>query len=169
MHRLLTAAAPRHRARALGTRVSVVVAHGFSCPTACEIFPDQGLNPRPLHWQADSQPLDHYENPLCFCFCVWFCCCPSWSFHFRSDKIRSVAQSCPTLCDPMNRSTPGLPVHHQLPEFTETHVHRVGDVIQPSHPLSSPSLPAPNPLFSVVSLLPLINTFWACTVSQVFY
>ena len=56
-----------------------------------------------------------------------------------SDQIRSVAQSCLTLCDPMNHSTPGLPVHHQLPVFTETHVHRVGDAIQPSHPLSSPS------------------------------
>ena len=63
----------------------------------------------------------------------------------RSDHITSVAQSCPTLCDPMNHSTPGLPVHHQLPEFTETHVHRVSDAIQPSHPLSSPSPPAPNP------------------------
>ena len=63
----------------------------------------------------------------------------------RSDQIRSVAQSFPTLCDPMNRSTPGLPVHHQLPEFTQTHVHRVSDAIQPSHPLSSPSPPAPNP------------------------
>ena len=63
----------------------------------------------------------------------------------RSDQIRSVAQSCPTLCDPMNRSTPGLPVHHQHPEFTETHIHRVSDAIQPSHPLSSPSPPAPNP------------------------
>ena len=62
-----------------------------------------------------------------------------------SDQIRSVAQSCPTLCDPMNHSTPGLPVHHQLPEFTERHVHRVSDAIQPSHPLSSPSPPAPNP------------------------
>ena len=57
----------------------------------------------------------------------------------------SVAQSCPTLCDPMNRSTPGLPVYHQLLEFTQTHVHRVRDAIQPSHPLSSPSLPVPNP------------------------
>ena len=57
----------------------------------------------------------------------------------------SVAQSCPTLCDPMNRSTPGLPVHHQLRESTQTHVHRVSDAIQPSHPLSSPSPPAPNP------------------------
>ena len=60
-------------------------------------------------------------------------------------QFSSVAQSCPTLCDPMNRSMPGLPVHHQLPEFTQTHVHRVGDAIQPSHPLSSPSPPAPNP------------------------
>jgi len=57
----------------------------------------------------------------------------------------SVAQSCPTLCDLMNRSTPGLPVHHQLPEFTQTHVHRVSDAIQPSHPLSSLSPPAPIP------------------------
>ena len=62
-----------------------------------------------------------------------------------TDQIRSVAQSCPTLCDPMNRSTPGLPVHHQLPEFTQTHVHWVSDAIQPSHPLSSPSALAPNP------------------------
>ena len=74
-----------------------------------------------------------------------------WSFSFsisppnESDQIRSVAQSCPTLFDPMNRSTPGLPVHHQLPEFTQTHVHGVSDAIQPSHPLSSPSPPAPNP------------------------
>ena len=60
-------------------------------------------------------------------------------------QFSSVAQSCPTLCDPMNGSTPGLPVHHQLPEFTQTHVHRVGDAIQPSHPLSSPSPPAHNP------------------------
>ena len=60
-------------------------------------------------------------------------------------QFSSVAQSCPTLCDPMNRSTPGLPVHHQLLEFTQTHVHRVSDAIQPSHPLSSPSPPAPNP------------------------
>jgi len=62
-----------------------------------------------------------------------------------SVQLISVAQSCPTLCDPMNRSTPGLPVHHQLPEFTQTHVHRVSDAIQPSHPLSSPSPPAPSP------------------------
>ena len=59
--------------------------------------------------------------------------------------ISSVAQSCPTLCDPMNCSTPCLPVHHQLPEFTQTHVHRVSDAIQPSYALSSPSPPALNP------------------------
>ena len=58
-------------------------------------------------------------------------------------QFSSVTQSCLTLCDPMNRSTPGLPVHHQLLEFTQTHVHRVSDAIQPSHPLSSPSPPAP--------------------------
>jgi len=61
-----------------------------------------------------------------------------------SVQFSSVAQSCPTLCDPINHSTPGLPVHHQLPEFTQTHVHWVSDAIQPSHPLSSPSPPAPN-------------------------
>ena len=60
-------------------------------------------------------------------------------------QFSSVAQSCPTLCNPMNRSTPGIPVHHQLPEFTHTHGHRVSDAIQPSHPLLSPSPPAPNP------------------------
>ena len=60
-------------------------------------------------------------------------------------QFSSVTQSCLTLCDPMNCSTPGLPVHHQLPEFTQTHAHRVGDAIQPSHPLSSPPPPAPNP------------------------
>ena len=64
---------------------------------------------------------------------------PCWLFYI------SVAQLCPTLCYPMNHSTPGLPVHHQLTEFTQTHVHWVCDAIQPSHPLSSPSPPAPNP------------------------
>ena len=62
-----------------------------------------------------------------------------------SVQFSSVAQSCPTLCDPMNRSRPGLPVCHELPEFTQTHVHRVSDAIQPSHPLSSLSPPVPNP------------------------
>ena len=60
---------------------------------------------------------------------------------FHPIQFSSVTQSCPTLCDPMDRSTPGLPVHHQLPQFTQIHVHWVGDAIQPSHPLSSPSPP----------------------------
>ena len=67
---------------------------------------------------------------------------PSCNIHVQ---FSSVTQSCPTLCDPMNHSTPGLPVHHQLLEFTQTHVHWVSDAIQPSHPRSSPSPPAPNP------------------------
>ena len=72
---------------------------------------------------------------------LWF----GWTLPTAVNGFSSVAQSCPTLCDLMNRSMPGLPVHHQLPEFTQTHVHRVGDAIKPSHPLSSPSPPAPNP------------------------
>ena len=66
-------------------------------------------------------------------------------YQFSSVQFSSVAQSCPTLCEPMHHSTPGPSVHLQLPEFTQTHVHRVGDAIQPSHSLSSPSPPAPNP------------------------
>ena len=71
----------------------------------------------------------------------------------RDDSVQfsSVNQSCPTLCDPMNCSTPGLPVHHQFPEFTQTHVHRVGDAIQPSHPLSS--------LLLLPPILPSIRVF----------
>ena len=65
--------------------------------------------------------------------------------HPTFSQFSSIAQSCPTLSNPMNCSTAGLPVHHQLPEFTQTHVHRVGDAIHPSHPLSSTSPPAPNP------------------------
>ena len=75
-----------------------------------------------------------------------------WNSDFSAHKWNFIGTSvqfscavCSTLCDPMNCSTPGLPVHHHLPEFTQTHVHRVSDVIQPSHPLSSPSLPALNP------------------------
>ena len=66
-------------------------------------------------------------------------------FFPRGHQCSSVTQSCLTLCDPMNRRMPGLPVHHKLPEFTQSHVHRVSDAIQPSHPLSSSSPPAPNP------------------------
>ena len=78
---------------------------------------------------------------------VWHCfhCSPSISNEVISVQSSSVTQSCLTLCDPMNCSTPGFPAHHQLPEFTQTQVHRVSDAIQPSHPLSSPFSPAPNP------------------------
>ena len=68
----------------------------------------------------------------------------SYSKVFERLSVSSVTQSCLTLCDPMNRSKPGLPVHHKLPEFTHTHAHRISDAIQPSHPLPSPSPPAPN-------------------------
>ena len=66
------------------------------------------------------------------------------TFTLHIIQFSSVAQSCPILCNPMNCSTPGLPVHHQLPEFNQTHVHRVGDAIQPFHPPSSPSPPVFN-------------------------
>ena len=86
-------------------------------------------------------------------FMSWFIrgwmSCPGWllvSLSLTSSvQFSSVTQLCPTLCDPMNHSTPGLPVHHQLPEFTQIHIHQVNDAIQPSHPLSSPSPPAPKP------------------------
>ena len=76
-----------------------------------------------------------------------------------SSVFSSVIQVFPTLCDPMNCSTPDLPVHHHLPEFTQTHVHRVSDAIQPSHPLSSPSPPAPN-LSQHQSLFQWDNSIW---------
>ena len=66
-------------------------------------------------------------------------------YSLSSVQFSSVTQSCPTLCDPMNPSRPGLPIHQQLPEFTQTHAHQVGDAIQPSHHLLSPSPPAPDP------------------------
>jgi len=68
---------------------------------------------------------------ICVCVCVYI-----YIYIYIYIYMRSVSQLCPTLCDPMNSSTPGLPVHHQLLEFTQTHVHRVSDAIQPSHPLS---------------------------------
>ena len=90
--------------------------------------------------KEDSNP----HNPIILdkvssCYFCFLC------LAVHSVQFSSVAQSCPTLCDPMNCSTPGLPVHHQLLELTQTHVHRVSDAIHPSHPLSSPSPPAPNP------------------------
>ena len=88
----------------------------------------------------------------------------------HSVQFSSVTQSCPTLCNPMNRSTPGLPFQYQLPEFTQTQVHQVSDTIQPSHPLSSPSLPAPIPpsirVFSNESTLHIRwPKYWSCSFS----
>ena len=87
-----------------------------------------------------------------------------------SIQFSSVTQSCPTLCDPMNRSTPGLQVHHQLPEFTQTHLHRVSDVIQPSHPLSSllflPPIPPSIRVFSNESTLHMRwPKYWSFSIS----
>ena len=92
---------------------------------------------------------DFYLLQSCLTLCHPLDCSPPGSsFHgilqARFSSVSSVAQLCPTLCDPIDCSTLGLPVHHQLPGFTQTHVHWVGDAIQPSHPLSSPSPPAFN-------------------------
>ena len=107
---------------------------GVGCHALLQgIFLTQGLNPGLLYCRQIVYHLSHQGSFLLY------------GYHKASVQFSSVAQSCPTLCNPMNRSTPGLPVHHQLPEFTQTHVHRVGDAIQPSHPLSSPSPPALNP------------------------
>ena len=112
------------------------------------IFPTQGWKLHlvgPLHWQEGCLPLEPPQFSL-------------------------VGQSCPTLCDPMNRSMPGLPVHHQLLEFTQTHDHQVSDAIQPSHPLSSPSPPVPNPsqhqgLFQWVNSLHEVAKYWSFSFS----
>ena len=85
----------------------------------------------------------------------------AWPFSFFTVQFSSVTQSCPTLCDPRECSTPGLPVHHQLPELAQTHVHRAGDAIQPSHPLSSPSPPA----FFIVLVIMLF--YWLCLLEWV--
>ena len=99
------------------------------CPTLCDPI-DCSLPDSSVHGILQARILKWVAMP---------------SFRGSSPLGDGTLESCPTLCDPMNRSTPGLPVHHHLPEFTETHVHRVSDAIQPSHPLSSPSPPAPNP------------------------
>ena len=137
------------------------------------IFPTQELNPRLLHCRQTLYQLSHkgilfhpeedhkLNEKIAFRmgWNIWKQC--NWQginlqniqtayeaqcIYIKSVQFScSVAQLCLTLCDPMNQSTPGLPGHHQLTEFTQTHVHWVGDAIQQSHPLSFPSLPAPNP------------------------
>ena len=100
-----------------------------------------------LLWWARPCSINLESNFLLLDGAVLLPCSLAWGSPILDSMVQfsSVAQLCPTLCDPMNRSMPGLPVHHKLPEFTQTHAHWVGDAIQPSHPLSSPSPPAPNP------------------------
>ena len=120
---------------------------------ACRAFPPTGYPHLPRATPAGPERAKWTsEWDLGTCFVG-----NSWSV-FLVYQFSSVTQSCTTLCDPMNRSMPGLPVHHQLPESTQTHVHWVGDAIQPSHPLLSPSPPSLNPsqhqrLFKCVSSL----------------
>ena len=97
-----------------------------------------------LYYRIFRVPCCKIENIfLCVCLFLMYHLCGKY-YKPITVQFSSITQSCPTLCDPMNCSMPGLPVYHQLPEFTQTHVHRVGDAIQPSHPLSSPSPPALN-------------------------
>ena len=96
----------------------------------------------PWHWQPDSLPIASPVKPQG----IEIFLIPDFLFQQFSVQFSSVAQSSPTLCKPMDCSTPGLPVPHQLPEFTQTHwlVHQVGDAVQTSHPMSSPSFPTFN-------------------------
>ena len=105
---------------------------GLPCPPP-EDLPDPGIKPESLKPSA-----------LAGGFFTILATCEA-PYYISSVQFSSVAQSCLTLWDPINCITPGLPAHHQLPEFTQIHVHRVSDAIQPSHPLLSPSPPAPNP------------------------
>ena len=104
------------------------------------------------------------------CFTGFCCFLTNLNVNQPSVQFSSVTQSCPTLCDPMNCSMPGLPVHRKLPEVTQTHVHRVGDAIQPSHPLSTPSPLTPVPpsirVFSNESTLHMKwPTYWSFSLS----
>ena len=127
---------------------------GLPFPTAGHL-PDPGIEPESLAsltWQSGLLPLRHLASPVVyhrilnvFLYAIHRTSLLSILFIYMSVQFSSVTQSCPTLCDPINRSTPGLPVHHQLLEFTQTHVHRGGDAIQPSHP-RRPSSSCPQPL-----------------------
>ena len=103
---------------------------GVGCHALLQgIFPIQGSNPGLLHCRLILYQLSHKGSPVKVYDCKWYyclhllCCSKSGICYLLQSRFSSVAQSCLTLCDPMNRSTPGLPVHHQLPEFTHTHVH----------------------------------------------
>ena len=115
----------------------------LSFPHSFPLFPLSSLFPFSLplflHFFLQQEQLIWKSSSSCSVKFVWH------QGTTYSVQFSSVAQSCPTLCDPMNHSTPGFPVHHQFLELIQIHVPRVGDAIQPSHPLSSPSSPAPNP------------------------
>ena len=128
----------------------MILCHG-SCLVPCRIFGN-------IYGSYSLDALIQFDRLKCL--------------QFSSVQFSSVAQSCPTLCDPMNRSTPGLPVHHQLLEFTQTHVHRVGDAIQPSHPLSSlillPPIPVTIRVFSNESTLRMRwPKYWVSALASV--
>ena len=126
--------------------------HGNQCSLQhCLLYLGHGSS-LDVHRWMDKKVVVHIHNGILLSYkkeCTWVSSNevdePRVYYTECSVQYSSVAQSCPTLCDPMNRSTPGLPVHHHFLEFTQTHVHRVGDAIQSSHPLSSPFPPAPNP------------------------
>ena len=136
----------RSARKRIGPQFSLVAQ---SCPTLCDPM-NCSMPGLPVHHQLMSIKLVMPSNHLILCCPLLHppSIFPSIRVFSNESVLRiqfsSVAQVCPTLCDPMNRSTPGLPVHHHLPEFTQIRVHRVGDAIQPS-PLSSPSPPLPNP------------------------
>ena len=126
-----------------------------SPPGPPDLFCSLGLSPADHLWEPVGRSHTSAHNchsthhiaeqlSLSFWLCqsVVSCWSPGYNFYFWILRFSSVAQLCLTLCNPMNRSMPGLPVLHQFPESTQTHVHWVGDAIQPSHPLSSPSPPA---------------------------
>ena len=118
---------------------------GVSCCSLLQgIFPTQGSNPGLPHCRQILYQLSHKGSPFICYHSVVHQALLSMEFsrqEYWSGSISSVAQSHQTLCDPMDCSTPGFPIHHQLPELAQTHVHRVGDAIQPSNPLLSPSPP----------------------------
>ena len=135
----------RHSRDSRLAQVYQLISIGWFMVCRLSWFPILKTHSHPFNSQILTEPMSYtwvYSDPI----------------QSTSVSVSSVTQSCLTLCSPMNRSTPGLPVHHQLPESTQTHVHWVGNAIQPSHPLSSPSPPAPSPsqhqgLFKWVSSL----------------
>ena len=106
--------------------------------------PGQNTGVGSLSLLQGTSPTQGSNSGLTHCRWILYQWAPWESQNCSSVQFSLVTQLCPTLCNPMNCSTPGLPVHHQLPELTQTHAHCVADAIQPSHPLSSPSPPALN-------------------------